>query len=204
MSTNSQHGKEEKSRDRTNRYQRRQQNLPHKKRCAQELEMLIHDTTGGAPEETPVKSLEVETEAVALDPEKCPTTTSDVTRLEMYLRNAFANVLSQSQDLYSLPIWSSTKDLEVPVEFSIVRGSSDTAALMFFVRETESHQITAWESWHFTFYLHLSLSLFSKCAVLLGEGQRKEHKLQQPNVCGSSYNGRDGCSRGRSAWNRTK
>ena len=43
-----------------------------------------------------------------------------------------------SQDLYSLPktlldLWSSTEDLEVPVEFSIVRGSSDTAALMFFV-----------------------------------------------------------------------
>ena len=41
-----------------------------------------------------------------------------------------------SQDLYSLPktlldLWSSTEDLEVPVEFSIVRGSSDTAALMF-------------------------------------------------------------------------
>ena len=46
----------------------------------EELEMLIHDTTGGAPEETPIKSLEVETEAVALDPEKwamCITTTSD-------------------------------------------------------------------------------------------------------------------------------
>ena len=68
----------------------------------EELEMLIHDTTGGAPEETPIKSLEV-TEAVALDPEKwamCITTTSDVTRLEMYLRNAFANVLSHRKWKY--------------------------------------------------------------------------------------------------------